>query len=329
VYPSTEQNSSGVINPDLKVPFFSRVADCGIAGSRVYLAIRALDIDCKGYLEISIKDLSKALGVDQSTVYRALKEKVFFVASSRKSNGKRVVSYRSIKRVCADLDIDLGAIGHVSLRTLGDRMKSAVAATEMEAQMGQEQAHYRAKKGQKAEKIYHPHWAVTALSEKEKENQDLRQSTNGSGLQSQDQGFRFFRVKPNEFCPGISQQAIAKRTGRSRRTVQRRLQNANRLRWGCDPLSRRRVIQSFDQKIEATVQYHLLIDLRSKFGVIRRKGRLIHVGILKIGKESPRAYRLMTNIYKPSFLLHSRPSIRRRVATFKKESIKGAPCRSL
>jgi hypothetical protein len=119
----------------------------------------------------------------------------------------------------------------------------------------------------------------------------------------------------------MTQKTIANNIGRSERTVQRRLSNKNRERWGVDPLTRRRVIQEFDDHIAAAVQYHLQADLRSNFGVILIGDRFVRVGVLKIGKEKPKAYRFCTNIYGTSFDLIRSRVLRRRVARHKRDNL--------
>jgi transcriptional regulator with XRE-family HTH domain len=305
------------------------LVDCGIAHSRIYLAIRSLDTDGKGYIRLSITELAQTLGISPSTIYRALQDKRFFTRVHRAVEGIKIVSYRALKKVCADLDIDLGAIAMVPLKVLGDRMRSAVLATDLEILLGQTQAEYRAreqrqKKKRGRGKIFNAITAVRSQTVKERENQGRRQSFKCRGLQTSQTGFRYFRIRPHDLCPGISQQSIAKKLNRSRSTIARRGNNRKRDLWGCVTLQKRRVIQEFSPKVEAAVKYHLLADLRCTHGTIRRHGQIMTVGILRVGKEPPKVYRLLTNIYAIDYILKGKRGLRRSVKAHNKRSSKSA-----
>ncbi|MGL5719485.1 MAG: hypothetical protein ACRCYP_01640 [Alphaproteobacteria bacterium] len=243
--------------------------------------------------------------------------------------GIKIVSYRALKKVCADLDIDLGAIAMVPLKVLGDRMLSAVLATDLEIQLGQHQAGFKAnsqrqKKKRPRGKLYNAIKAIHSLTVKERENQEGRQSFKCRGLQSPQPGFRFFRIGSWDSCPGVSQKCVARNLNRSRTTITRRMNNKKRDDWGCSVLAKRRVVQRFEPKVEAAVRYHLLADLRSTHGTIRRNGQIMTVGILQVGKESPQAYRLLTNIYDLNHMLKAKRGLRRSVKAHNKRFNKSA-----
>jgi len=323
------------IEGNTQVKVLSRLADLYGSSGRLYLAIRGLDADGSGWIEFDVKELAYALGTSVSTIYRGLQDDRFFPVVKRgRKNGRKIVSYRALTKVSALLDLEVGAIAMLPLKVLGDRMHCIALTTAMEVQMGQFQAYYNATKGKTQNEIDHrvkdAQWAATVLAEKEKfkikPKKRQRKSETWAGLNSRRVGFRYFRIRSHEVVATVSQKTIASRMGRSERTIQRRLSNKNRIRWGTHSLTRRRVIQEFDNdRIAAAVQYHLQADTGSNFGTIRIGDRKAIVGVIKIGKEKPKAYRLLPNVYAANFELIGGETLRRRIFKYKKNNLGVVP----
>lgn len=288
------------------------------AAVRTWYAIRAIDQSGSGWVSINVKKFAEWLRVSASTVYSHLADSDLFPIINRAKNGYIRVFYRSLVKVAYSCGIEsaveLGACTEFLPQWLGDRMLCAAYATEIQAQAGQRQAYYKAQKaGKKRDDgtkrydfITDPAIAVKQLSKNEKRiTRGLRRSKVSLGLNSEpaSKAFRFYRIRNNQATPGISQEAIAKSMKRSRQTIQNRLRNTNRVRWGATPLNRRRVVREFTPAVEKRVGEYL-DHIGTNFAAIKLEdSHISHVGLIKIGEEKARPYQLLTNIYDFCFQL--------------------------
>jgi hypothetical protein len=237
------------------------------------------------------------------------------------------VFYASLYNVCLGLGIHsgqaLGAVIEFEFSWLGSRSICAAYATEAQALNGQTQAYYAAKKaaGAKGKRfVRNPRIAVLHKTESEKIMEGSAQCV-GSNVKPN--RFRYYRIKPNMMVPGITQVELGKRMGKSDRTISRRLSNKNRKRLGIEPLHRRRVIQEFDEATENRLGVYLDC-IKSTHASVQIGDRPINVGLIKIGDEPIRPYRLLTNIYASDFeLLPGRRERRRLNRLGKKLENKG------
>jgi porphobilinogen deaminase len=289
------------------------------ASVRTWYAIRSFDFNGSGFALINVKELAKYLSVTAQTIYAHLADSNLFPIVNRAKNGFVRIFYKSLVKVAYSLGIecaaDLGAYTEFLPQWLGDRMRCAVYATEMQTQEGQRQAYYKAEKAGKKnrktgksnyEQLIDPNVAVKQLSKNEKRiKRGLRRSKVLTGLNSNatSTAFRFYRIRLNQAVPSISQLAIALKMKRSRATIQNRLRNKNRARWGIELLNRRRVIREFAPDVEKRMGEYL-DHIGSNFAAIKLEESFVsHVGRIKIGEEQARPYQLLTNIYEFSFEL--------------------------
>jgi hypothetical protein len=325
----------------------------GGAAARTWMVIRALDQQDgafgKGWIRVDKQVLRKALGVSPATLTRHLRDQKFFPCVKRSRKGIITISYTSLNKVTVALGVtELGPCCEMLIQDLGNRSRAMANGTETMVQFGQDQAVYRAERLRKTNKgfkgtVYEPDYVVSALSQKE---EFLRAN---SGFTSEDRkpdlgldfnsiqgnefnidpeelfapsskaSFRFFRIGPNDAAPGISQAKVAKLQGRSSKTISRRLQNVNRVRWGLEPLDRRRVIQRFPEDQEDLIRYRL-DDLKVKYAALEHEGKLIQVGLLKLRNDKARPFLMLTNVYGCNNVLVAARSTRKRLKRFLNEA---------
>jgi hypothetical protein len=305
--PKALERSASLAYP-AAVVVFSGLLDCGHGAIRTWFALRAVDTKGQGWVDFKIADLANWMGCDRSTIYRHLSNKVFF-PQVMKYAGKVRVFLKSVAKVAADLGFDtvksLGACAEFDPKWLGKHMLSVTYGTELEVQNGQRQAYRTAiysSKGAQREKIVDPNFAAIAHSKKEdklrkardKRRQELGRSVVVQGFKPR--SYRMFRIRFDQLVPGVTQEEIGKRLGRSTRTIKRRLNNTTRIRYGIAPLNRRRVIQELAPDVEkrfADYLNHMNLDFASvKYGNL-----VIQIGRFKVGEEKVRIYRLLTNAY--------------------------------
>ncbi len=302
---------------------FSGLLDCGDSASRTWFALRALDTNGQGWVDIKVKQVSDWLGCDRSTIYRHLPNKTFFPYVIR-SGGKVRVYLRAIAKVAIDFGLDvkgLGACTEFDPKWLGKHSLSVLYGTELEAQNGQRQAFQTAihsTRGLKRSKIINPAKAVVIKSQREQvltRERDRRRKEAGRSAVSpgfQARAFRFFRIAHDQSVPGVTQAEIANRLGRCDRTIRRRLSNATRIRCGLRPLNRRRVLQTLPPDVQKRYSEYLN-HIHSDFASVQYGDRIIQIGRIKIGEETAQVYRLLTNVYEFNFPLLSMRRTRARL----------------
>jgi predicted transcriptional regulator len=320
--PNALERSASLVYP-AAVVVFSGLLDCGHPAVRSWFALKALDTNGQGWVDINIPKFSDWIGCACSTIYRHLPDKKFFHRIVR-VGGKVRVYLRAIAKVAVDFGLDvkgLGACTEFDPKWLGKHSLSVLYGTELEAQNGQRQAYKTAihsTRGLKRSKIINPAKAVVIKSKREQvltRERDRRRKEAGRSAVSpgfQARAFRFFRIAHDQSVPGVTQSEIASRLGRCDRTIRRRLSNATRIRCGLRPLNRRRVLQTLPPDVQKRYSDYLN-HIHSDFASVQYGDRIIQIGRIKIGEEEPRVYRLLSNIYEFDFPLLSARRARARL----------------
>lgn len=212
---------------------YSGIADLGFSKDRSGSAcnifwsfVRSLDPQGSGCASFRVADAAKSLYIPKSTIYRYIKNglrlKIFRRVKS--INGIKTIYYSSVVNVCLAQGVkDLGAIVEVQVK---DLKNSKAIATQAEVQKLQRASLYKAKKKDKR---------PLPTSDKL-----LSQSSKTRGLLDNvvRSTHRFLFVTPDFLTYGGSQSTIAKKMGRDRRTINRRLSNKLREKQGMAPLDR-------------------------------------------------------------------------------------------
>jgi hypothetical protein len=303
---------------------YSSLIDKTPSTARLYLILRAADTTGQGYIRINKQELIQKTGLSPSTVTRHLSDSKFFPVVKRSRGGIIVVSYRALNKICAEYGIDnLGACTEYKIEWLANRSQAIAYSTEAEVQLGQMQAMHEQFSSGKG--FAYGSNTVASSGTKKEHSKGYKQSTIGQPLRRRKTGFKFiprfryFRIRPDQAAPGVSQKAIAKRLGRSERTIQRRLSNRFRKRVEVDPLQRRRVIRELTPQIERQVKHALEAEYRSSYAQVIIDGRLIQVGTIKVSGERARPYQLLTNVYSCDHVLIPDKGVRARLNQYRKE----------
>ena len=205
------------------------------ASQKLYWYCRMIDSDGSGKVTISANEVAIALGKDRSTISRWLQNCTRPVGRSQmftsviKSHGSCTLYYTSLVKLAIGLGLtkeDFGAIGRISLKELG---RLSYAATEIQTDWLQKKAHYAHAKEieEQARKDEKRPWVDRITSIFEGKSFDYAHEGKRT---TKDE--RYYLVSSNFTFNGVPQSHIAKTLGVSTRTVQRRLSNTQRSRFG-------------------------------------------------------------------------------------------------
>ena len=214
----------------------SRLADALPACSSLWWLLRGIDTHGSGKVEFTVQQAANLLHKDDQTIRRYL------------SQGKAIGLFRSVDRTAGRCTVylaslfavahkhgiqQLGAFARVGVEDLG-RLK--MLATEIEAESLQRQsAHQKRKELKQAgrqrlssiDRIFRLESSEKSRGAKDRKKMPLKQKLKRSVIHV---GSRAVFVSSRFTVFGGSQAAIAKRLGRSDRTVRKRLSNTHRQR---------------------------------------------------------------------------------------------------
>jgi len=243
----------------------------GHSAIALYYYVRMMDVRGEGRATITIADAAEALKRSPVTIKRYIRQGVankLFTGVVKRDSGTYTIYYRSLHKVAIELGLEsLGAAFEVGIEDL-PHLK--LLATQAQAQSLQRASRFQrtreAKKGvQRAEEFLAPSF-----------------NSGGGKGQILFYGLCTTYVSAEVETFGGSQQQVGEILGRSRRTINRRLNNAYRRKKGLSPLWRKQIAQ---ESREAAVR------INGKFATPRffsRKGR---------------AFKLLCNVYAEDLVL--------------------------
>jgi hypothetical protein len=236
------------IDVEKEVIIHSGIIEHGGAATKLWYLLRALDSEGVGHVTIEINDVCNALNIKKSSFYSYtnLKKNIFFsnVVKHEDKKGVWTIFLKSFKKVAANIYVkgkenlglsskEIGACAYVLIKDLAPIGSSRhkvnnlkIMAAEMTAQSLQHQSEHLANKELKElQSEDRKHKKILPLDQGKvfpKSSEISNTGAKACGSQPK----KFF-IEANIQKHGVSQQTIANKLNRSKRTIQSRLNSSH------------------------------------------------------------------------------------------------------
>lgn len=236
------------IDLEKEVVIHSGIIEHGGAATKLWYLLRALDTEGVGHVTIEINDVCNALNIKKSSFYSyiSLKKNIFFsnVVKHEDKKGVWTIFLKSFKKVAASIHIkdkenlglsgkEIGACAYVLIKDLApigsgrhkvNNLK--IMAAEMTAQSLQHQSEHLANKELKELQSEDRKYKKILPLDQGKVFPSSSEISDAGATVKGSQPKKFF-IEANIQKHGVSQQTIANKLRRSKRTIQSRLNSAH------------------------------------------------------------------------------------------------------